>query len=97
LCFRNDYFPLLFSTITSIVVLRTYKRKSLLIGMILNYGLIALAWLCFHALNFLPVGPQPGGTGVFDFTMLYLLNAYSFLNLGLIPPWIYTIVHIKNR
>jgi hypothetical protein len=89
-------FPLLFSTITSIVVLRTYKRKSLLIGMIVNYGLVALAWIFSHAIDFLPVGPHPGGTGLFDFTIVYLLLGCSFLNLCLIPLWIYTIVYIKN-
>jgi hypothetical protein len=29
----------------------------LFIGMILNYGLLALAWLLFNAIDFLPVGP----------------------------------------
>jgi hypothetical protein len=94
--FGMTIFPLLFSAITSIVVLRTYKRRSLLIGMVLNYGLIALAWIFFNSIKFLPVGPHPGGTGVGGFTMAYLLLASSFLNLCLIPFWIYAIAHVKH-
>jgi hypothetical protein len=95
--FGMTIFPLLFSAITSLVVLRTYKMKSLLIGMVLNYELIALAWIFFNANEFLPAGVHPGGTGVGGFTMAYLLLASSFLNLCLIPFWIYTILHMKHR
>jgi hypothetical protein len=92
-------FPLLFSAITSIAVLRTYKIKTLLVGMVLNYGLVALAWIFGNAINFLPVGPHTGGTGLFSFGVMIalLLLGCSFLNLCLIPLWIHTIVQIKHR
>jgi hypothetical protein len=92
-------FPLLFSAIASIAALSTYKRKTLLIGMVLNYALLALAWIFDSAINFLPVGPHPGGTGLFSFGVMIalLLLGCSFLNLCLIPFWIHTIVQVKHR
>jgi hypothetical protein len=69
----------------------------LFIGMILNYGLLALAWLLFNAIDFLPVGPHPAGGLGSAFAVLFLLLACSFLNLCLIPFWIYTIPHVKHR
>jgi len=97
-CFSETSFLLLsLSSISAFAGLLVYSKKSLLIGVFLNYGLLVLAWGGYASYFYLSIPKGLGLGGLYIVALLFALIVISVINLILLPVWIKNVKRLNNE